>query len=269
MVIYYRRTEERKSFVRKVLSIHKDEISNKKRILVKPNIVSIEEYPTTTNPDTLDAVLSFLSQFDNEIIVGDGPAVGKNKKMAIKYHTLKDICARYNVSLINFHNEKKTVRSCRNGKYKLKMSNIPFNCDYIISLPILKTHRLGNIGMSCSLKNQFGYLSNWNRIKYHINVKAINRCIAEINAIIKTDLFIADAVEVLLNANEIRHGGYKAELGYMFAGKDPVALDSYGLKLLSELGEKKLLQKKPSDIEYIRLARDYDLGDFEYELVNV
>ncbi|MDY6935184.1 MAG: DUF362 domain-containing protein [Spirochaetota bacterium] len=270
MKIYYRKTIERKSFVEEILHIFEEEIRWKKRILVKPNIVSREEYPTTTHIETLDAVLSLLTKSDRELVVGDGPALDARPQSVIKYHIIKDICAKHNVKLLNLHKyPKKVFNTNSDGQLKLKISTIPLTCDYIISLPILKAHKLKNIGITCALKNQFGYLSNFHRLKYHIKHRLINRCIANINYTVRTDLFIVDGIEVLLNANEIRHGGYIAKLGIMFAGKDPVALDSYGFKLLKELGEKKLLNKDPVDIEYISLAQAYDLGNTNYELIEI
>jgi len=268
MEIYFRETEERKPFITKVLGIFKEEIKDKKKILIKPNIVSIENYPTTTHEETLDAILSILTISNHEVIVGDGPAFDVNKKKVINSHKLKDICEKYNIELINFHqNRQRVIKNTGHGISRLKISNIPFTCDYIISLPVLKVHSLKNIGITGALKNQFGYLSTLQRIQYHLKYKVLNKCIADINYIVKTDLFIIDAIEILLNGNEIRHGGYKAKCGIMFAGKDPIALDSYGFKLLQDLGEKKLLGKKPLDIEYIKLAHDYGLGNTKYELV--
>ncbi len=270
MKIYYRKTEERVSFVNTILEIFKDEIKGKQRVLVKPNLVSSENYPTTTHAETLESVLSFLSKLDCRVLVGDGPAFNVNSKKVINAHVLRSICSKYNISFINFHEaEQINITGAPGEKYKLKISNIPLTCDYIISLPTLKTHRLKNIGLSCALKNQFGYLCNRLRFKSHICPSLLPKYIGRINSIVKTDLFIIDAVEVLLNANEIRHGGYKNKLGVMFAGKDPVALDSYGLTLLKDLGEKKLSGKNALDIGYIREAARRNLGSTEYEIITI
>ena len=270
MKIYYRKTGERVSFVNSILEIFKDEIKEKQQVLVKPNIVSSESYPTTTHPETLDSVLSFLSKLDCRVLVGDGPAFDINAKKVMNTHVLRSICDKYSIPFINFHEtEQLIVTGAPGEKYKLKISNIPLTCDYIISLPTLKTHKLKNIGLTCALKNQFGYLCNRLRLKSHICPSLLHKYIAQINSIVRTDLFIIDAVEVLLNANEKRHGGYKTDLGVMFAGKNPVSLDSYGLALLKALGEKKLLDKNSMDIGYIREAVRHNLGNTEYEIIPI
>lgn len=43
-----------------------------KRVLVKPNLVSLEKYPTTTDPEVLDSVIEALRGCD--IMVADGPS---------------------------------------------------------------------------------------------------------------------------------------------------------------------------------------------------
>jgi uncharacterized protein (DUF362 family) len=62
-VQYVARTEHREKFVQELL-IHLDiaKMAQKvQRILIKPNIVSHELYPTTTHPDVLSSCLKFLS----------------------------------------------------------------------------------------------------------------------------------------------------------------------------------------------------------------
>lgn len=40
--------------------------------MVKPNVVSDEPHPATTDPQVLDVVLTFLSS--HRVVVGEGPA---------------------------------------------------------------------------------------------------------------------------------------------------------------------------------------------------
>lgn len=269
MKIFYTKSNDRVSFTNNILEEFSDEIKGKKRVLIKPNIVSLEPYPSTTHPDTLETVLSFLSKFNCQVIVGDGPAMDINTKKVMSHHVLGDICKKYNIDFVNLYEHEMVVKRDTPGNLKLKISKIPFTCDYIISLPLLKTHLLKHIGLSCALKNQLGCLGRWHRFKAHIPGGLLHKYILAINSIVKTDLYIVDAREAMLNANEFRHGGYKAELGIMFAGKDPVSLDVYGLKLLQGLGEKKLLGRSAMDIGYIQLAVSHNLGNIDYQLLEL
>ena len=56
--IHLYKGEKRKEFTLAILNLFKKEI--KGRVLVKTNNVSYENYPTTTHPEVLDTVISFL-----------------------------------------------------------------------------------------------------------------------------------------------------------------------------------------------------------------
>lgn len=224
------RTNERERFTQEILGRFKEEtISSAANILIKPNIVSYEPYPTTTHPKVLATVLRFFQAFGNDILVADGPA------KPIDDHPLKEVCKRFGVPFINvLHDAFLTKRSKRG--FRLEVSRIPFQYEFILSLPVLKEHKV--CGLTGALKNQFGLLSNEERDRLHRGNgggKNIHKGIAELNTIIKPDLFIIDAVETLIGAQERRHGGEQRKLGYMLAGVDPLTLDQMGLKLLEKV----------------------------------
>ncbi len=259
-LVYYCETCNRRDFVAKTLEIFKEQLENAKRIFVKPNIVSSEPYPTTTHPEVLDSLLSWLSS--REIVVGDGPAVDAGRSDKVLRNTpLREICENHNVSLVNLYSGlMKRVKSKRG--YRIKVSAIPLSCDFVTSVPVLKVHN--TCGLSGALKNQFGYLSRLDRVLMHARLKNIQKGIAEVNAAVPTNLFIVDAVQTMVKAQECRHGGCPAELGVMIAGADPVSLDCFGLDLLQKV-EPELVAKK-SNMKYIDYASDYGVGNTKYEI---
>lgn len=262
--VYYSETSDREGFTRLILERFKKEFQGKK-VLIKPNIVSFEDYPTTTHPDVLRVVIDVLQTANCEIAVGDGPAFGGNDpKKVIKEHCLREICNKFGLELINLHEhsfEKKKAK-----KIGLRVSTLPDDFEYIISLPVLKGHQ--RTRLTGALKNQFGLFSRRTRILVHIRLKNIHQSIAEVNMLVKPDLFIMDAVKTLKGANEVRHGGEKTKLGYMLAGKDPVSLDSYGLRLLQKVIPE-LKNTKPTDIDQIKYAEKYGVGNTKYKLVKI
>lgn len=263
MGVVYCETSNRREFVAKTLEIFKEQLENAKRIFVKPNIVSSEPYPTTTHPEVLDALLSRLS--GRELVVGDGPALDAGRSDKILRNTpLREICEKHSVSLVNLYSgPMKSVESKRG--YKIKVSAIPLSCDFVISVPVLKVHN--SCGLSGALKNQFGYLSRIDRILMHTKLKNIQKGIAEVNVAVPTNLFIVDAVQTMVKAQECRHGGCPADLGVMIAGVDAVSLDCLGLDLLQkvepDLGERK------SDMKYIEYASAYGVGSTNYETTKI
>lgn len=258
--IYYSHKRDRKRFVKLVLDHFKEELRG--RIFIKPNIVSHEPYPTTTNLELLDAVLNNLK--DYEIGVGDAAAVDL-PNFNVRNSQIAEICDKYNIKLIDLYDDMKKVKT--GDGFEFKVAQVPLEYDSIISLPVLKVHVAPNIKITGALKNSFGYLSKGERIKCHGKSKDINRVIAELNTIFKP-ITIMDGITSLIKANEVRHGGKKHDLGILLAGTDPVALDSYGLKLLQAF-DRKLKDKEPEDIKQIKYASDLGIGETFYELIEL
>lgn len=263
-MVYFSENCSRKEFVGKIMKVFQRNLENVKKVFVKPNIVSYEPYPTTTHPEVLDTVLELLSS--REIVVGEAPAIdaGRSGKILEK-SPLKGVCEAHGVKLVNLYSEKmKTVQSLRG--YKVKVSILPLTCDFVISLPILKVH--STVGLSGALKNQFGYLSKRDRLLMHLKVKNLNKGIAEVNTAIPTNLFIVDALETMIKAQECRHGGCPTPLNVMFAGTDPVSLDLFGLQLLKPL-EPKFEDRKSQALKYIEYAASIGLGSEDFEVKSI
>jgi uncharacterized protein (DUF362 family) len=262
--IYFSESFDRRDFTAKTLEIFKESLEKAGRIFIKPNIVSYEPYPTTTHPEVLETILKQLS--NREVIVGDAPAIdaGRSDKI-IQESPLKRVCDHYGVRLVNLYSEKmKTIKSSRG--YKIKISTLPLTCDYIISLPVLKTHNM--LGLSGALKNQFGYLSKQDRLLMHSKIKNIDKGIAEANVAIPTNLFIMDAIETMIKGQECRHGGCPEKLGFMMAGTDPVALDCFGLQLLRKV-DSNFKDREQRSRRYIDQAESYGVGTENYVTVQI
>lgn len=265
-IVYARKTADRPRFVHDIMKIYQQDLKEIDEVLIKPNIVSHEEYPTTTHPETLRSVLSYLTESGKKCVVADGPAFDAgNSSKIIENHTLNRVCKQFDVRLIDLCRQKMVKRKSPRG-FSLKVSKVASESTYTISLPVLKTHF--QCYLSGALKNQFGCLSRMDRIAAHIGLKNIHKCIAELNVLVKPDLFIEDVVYTMVKAQEIRHGGEPAPIGQMIAGKDPVALDAYGITLLQQL-EGRLLQRDANSIPFIKLAQQYGVGTTRYKLKDI
>ncbi|MFW9826290.1 MAG: DUF362 domain-containing protein [Candidatus Thorarchaeota archaeon] len=262
-IIYYTENPNRKRFVATLLPKFINKIEGK--VLIKVNLVSYNPYPTTTHPEMIEAVYNQIKFKASEIICGDAHSVDVSAKK-VENHPIIEKCHDLGIPFINFyeHNFKK-IKTSR--KFSLKVSEIPFQQDYIISLPILKDHFILNL--TNALKDKFGYLSKSERIKMHAKIKNIDKGIAELNTVLKSDLIICDALKVLVKAQEFRHGGKEKNLGYIFAGTDPVALDYYGYNVLRPISIKLKNIDNPIQIKYIKYALDYEVGSKEHILEEI
>lgn len=262
-VVYLVRGEDREAFVKEVFQGF--EVLKRaagKRVLIKPNIVSHEPYPTTTHPVTLETCLRLLSPVAKEIIVADGPAFDAgDSKSIIEKHPLKQVCDALGVTITDLHAGR--MKKVKAQSLELEVSQMAFDCGFILSLPVLKSH--GICGLTGALKNQLGFLSVEEKQRLHWD-RDVNKVIAELNLVVKPDLYIVDAVQTLIITNEIRHGGKPKRLGYMLAGTDPVSLDVAGLELLKEI-EPRLRKKHFEDILHVRYAGSLGVGESQYEIV--
>lgn len=262
--VYRRRTEDRASFIKTVfekLDI-KAQVAGKSTLL-KPNIVSGEPYPTTTHPQTLETCIQLLRDVAKKIMVADGPAWDAGDSATIiAGHPLKQTCERLGVPIADLLCAGS--RKVKTRSYELDIAEMAFQYDFIVSLPVLKSHGLGLTG---ALKNQFGFLQADDKIRSH-RTRDMNLVLAELNEVVRPDLYIVDAVQTMIVTNEVRHGGQPHDLGYMLAGTDPVSLDAAGLELLKKV-EPKLRGKNFEDILQLKHAASLGVGEADYEIVEV
>jgi uncharacterized protein (DUF362 family) len=269
--IYFAKSEKRREFALKILELFKDQIKGK--VFIKPNLVSYEEYPTTTHPETLETVIIWLQDHGHEVICGDGQAVDVSAD-SVQNSTMRRICEKHGIEFLNLHKQPmKTFKSPRG--FKIKMSAVPFQAESIISLPNLKSHRHMELRMTGALKMVVGYFTKFERIKMHMMIiKNRWKQIAEANWFLMkqegapSHLTIMDAVQPLITANELRHGGKPINAGYLFAGDCPTVLDIHGFNFLKQY-EPRYADKTIDYVPYIKYALEYGLGGPEYELKEI
>jgi uncharacterized protein (DUF362 family) len=261
--IYVSQTRDRVGFIKKVFEIFAPKLAGK-RILLKPNLVSGEPYPTTTHPDTLATLLDLLPK--ENVTIADAAAADLIRPgKAVRDHALNRLCRSRGQEIVDLYDRAMTAWQSPRG-LELKLSTLPRKHDCLISLPVLKSHV--NVRLTGAVKNQFGLLARTERGRLHFGRELLHQGIAESTVFARPALWIVDAVETLIGANEMRHGGRARPLGWMLAGEDPVALDAFGFSLLAPL-DPKLNGFQPRDLLYLRLAQEYGVGGFEFELKQV
>jgi uncharacterized protein (DUF362 family) len=258
-VVLAAKTDNRRGFVSAAMERFAEAV-NGGPVLVKPNLVSHEPYPTTTHPDVLDEVLALLK--GREVIVADGPGADLMRPgKVIREHELTAVCERHGIKFTNVYRESMSKFTAPG--VKITMSGLPKKAAAMISLPVLKSHKI--CMMTGALKNHFGFLAKRSRGKLHFGAADIHKGIAALNRAAPGSLFIVDAVVTEVGANEMRHGGRPTELWHMLAGTDPVGLDAFGLTLLQKV-EPALRGKGPMDVPYLKYCADWGLGSVEYDL---
>ncbi|MHA1265330.1 MAG: DUF362 domain-containing protein [Candidatus Helarchaeota archaeon] len=263
--------EKRREFTLNILEQYQNQLKGK--VFIKPNMVSYEDYPTTTHPEILETVITWLQDRGCEVSCGDGHAVDVKTKN-VQNTAIIQVCKQHGIEFLNLYKAPmKTFKSPRG--FKIKMSTVPFSADSVISLPNLKSHRHWELRMTGALKIVVGYFPKWERMKMHmIIIKNRWKMIAEANwFLMKTEsapshLTIMDSIQPLIHANELRHGGEPTYVGYLFASTSPAVLDLHGFEVLKQV-EPRYANKTVAYVPYIHYAIEYGLGGPEYELKEV
>jgi uncharacterized protein (DUF362 family) len=141
----------------------------------------------------------------------------------------------------------------------------------LISVPFLKTHNIAT--MTCCLKNlSHGLIKHPGR--YHSG--GCSPFIADIVAApairAKLKLCVVDALRVVHDGGpSVVIGGVK-DSGLLLVSKDPVATDTVGFSILSDLRFKNglsALRFPTSERNYLRLAAERGLGAAEWHLIEL
>jgi len=139
-----------------------------KRILVKPNLLKAArvDKAVTTNPEFLSAVLRFLwKRGAKRIVVGDSPAY-QSGVSAAKTAGLYGAAIASGAEWTDFAPGK--PRSVPEAKLvkSFTLASALDECDFVVNLPKLKTHRLMNY--TGAIKNLFGLIPDLGKSGMHL-----------------------------------------------------------------------------------------------------
>ena len=224
---------------------------------IKPNLVcaSPADEGATTHPEIIEGIILYLhgEGFTNLKIM-EGSWVGDSTRRAFKICGYEALAKKHGVPLIDLKDDTFVTRSYKG--LDIKICSSVFDVDYLINVPLIKGHCQTNI--TCALKNLKGLIPDSEKRRFH--TLGLHKPIAYLNALIRQDLIIADAI---CPDPYFEEGGRPKKLNRIVAGTDPVLMDSYAAKVLGyQIG----------DIQYITLAQKEGVGrliDPETELIHV
>ncbi len=183
------------------------------RVLLKPNLVMWDsvypfpKYGVITTSVVVEEMVKLLKEYGcSEITLGeatiDDQELGSNTKAAFRglgYHQLQK---KYGLKLIDFNDGAFTKTDF--GDFSLNIADPVLEADFIINLPVLKTHSQTKV--SLGFKNLKGCLDLKSKIRCH-------------NKHIPLDLFIARLGEKIAPKLTVLDGIYSLERGPIFNGK--------------------------------------------------
>jgi len=230
----------------------KDIVAEAPRVLIKVNFISVKTYDTgvTTDPLVVEAIICRTKEFTDEIFVVESDASMTDADKACKATGMLDVCNSNQVRFINLREEKDRVKLTIPNGESLKEIGVPKIVvdSAIINAAKLKTHN--EAGVSLGMKNMFGLLPDKLKFKYHL--KGISKVIVDINTVLKPKLTIIDGFYALEGSGPTSGSPVKMDL--IIAGKDPVATDATGCRVMGI---------NPEEIYHVRRAYEKGLGEMD------
>jgi len=231
-------------------------LSEKRRILVKPNYLNSKHPSTgvTTDSRVIEGVVKFLKDKcgHRDIIIGEGSGFADTFE-AFRVAGVDKVAERYGIELVDL-NKDEFIEVSPPDPLSLKKVKVAQTAveSTIVSVPKLKPHRITTVTLS--LKNMMGALAS--KGSMHVGT-SLSENIADLASIMKPSLAVVDGI-VAGEGHE--NSGNPVEMNLVIAGTDPVAVDAVGASVMGI---------SPKDVKHLRLAEKKGLGTCDLEQITV
>ena len=217
------------------------------KVLLKPNVLwggggtkKIPKYGFITTARIVEDVIKILREHGcRDISIGEGTIedkeLGSDTLKGYKWSGIAKVAKKYDVRLIDFN--KQPYKQVELDGYKISISKIALEADFLVNLPVLKTHCQTKV--SLGFKNLKGCLSMGSKRSFHET--DLERMIALLNTEVKPALTIIDGIYAMEHGPSAMGTAHRMNL--IIAGKDNLSCDIVGSKVLGI---------EPSSVEYLK-----------------
>lgn len=214
-----------------------------KTVLVKPNVVSGEPHPATTNPEVAAAVIRQLyANGAAKVYVGDMSALSTLSTMRnFRRSGIMSAAEENGAEVVAFENYGWVEVSLPENEIvkKALVTEWIYNVDLVVNLPVIKTHR--SASYSITLKNFIG-CTHLRQRPYLIDSSRWEDIVAEFNAAYTPDLNIVDGTVSMIEGGPWR--GTPKETNLIIASGDRVGADIAGLGVIKSFGRWPMVVEK-------------------------
>jgi uncharacterized protein (DUF362 family) len=233
----------------------KDLVAPDAHVVLKPNLCTERPemiHTANTSLGVLRAVCRVLQERTRRITVVESDGARYPAEAAFENNGVYKLAAEMGLKVLNLsRDELVDVPDARMKGFG--MARTWLECDAFITLPVLKTH--ATTVFTGALKNQWGCIPRYDRILLH---KHLHELIVEVNALKRPALALMDGLVGMQGRGPIN--GYPIDLNVLLAGRDPVALDATGMRLIG---------LDPATSAHVVHAQAVGLGTFEESAVAV
>jgi len=208
--------------------------------LVKPNVVSSEPPPATTDPRVVRGVLGLVKEAGpSRLALGDMSAVlALPTRPNLEKTGLAAAAREVEAELLAFdEGEWVEVRPPEVQHATLVyVARAAHEAERLISVPVIKTHR--SASFSCALKNTVGCVHGKNK-PWAYGSAAWEPVVAELNAAVRPHLYIVDGLQSMVQGGPWT--GEAVPTRVILASGDPIATDVVVLAIIKHFGRWELV----------------------------
>ncbi len=241
-----------------------------KKVLLKPNAARIASPGDgiTTHPLVVLATIDHLKEKEVDgIVIGESCIFGVNAQEAFRVTGMKEISDKGGVELIDLDQAEPTEITIPKGKVirKIKVPNILKKFDFVISIPVMKTHM--HAVVTLSLKNMKGVL--WRREKARLHHLRCNEKITKGEK--ELDVAISEMASVLFPDLSIIDGTVGMEgMGPAYGKAKKAAMIVIGNNALSaDAVAAQLMGIAPESVPHLRLSAERGLGSIQAQHISI
>jgi uncharacterized protein (DUF362 family)/NAD-dependent dihydropyrimidine dehydrogenase PreA subunit len=201
------------------------------KVLIKPNMVgpSVPELGHTTHPELVREVVRSCLDRNGKVAVGDNPGgINRSSRNVAMITGILEASEGCFTPL----SDRVVEKTGKETGFQLIISRAILEADYIINLPVFKTH--SGMMISGALKNTFGYVAGACKARLHVQARdavTFAKTICDVFQVRPPDLNILDAITAI-EGNGPCHGGQLREVGKLLAGIDSLALDAVMARMM-------------------------------------
>jgi uncharacterized protein (DUF362 family)/NAD-dependent dihydropyrimidine dehydrogenase PreA subunit len=230
-----------------------------KSVLIKPNFGAAvgPEKSALTDARVVKAVLDACLEQTTDVVIGDNPGnLDTGAMHTIKMSGILEFAGDF---YCNISKGGEFVDIGSEIIPRVFLSRKVMDVDYVINIPKMKTHVL--CGLSCCIKNLYGYVVGAQKARYHLESKSLKRLTQlwlDLYKYRTPDLNIVDAI-VGMEGGGPTHGNPR-RVGKLVAGTNGFEVD---VVITTMMGW------DPRAIKKLEMAWEQGLGQIDVEKIDV
>ncbi len=267
--VYIVRTTDRAEGIRRGMAVLGMPAARGKRVVIKPNFNSADEFPASTHLDTVGALVRHLQAAGaSEITLADRSGMGDTRRVMDQKGVIAQarLMGYQAVVLDETPLEGWAEERLPGSRWSrgVLFPRLFQETDLLVQTCCLKTHRFGG-HFTLSLKNSVGMVAKYSpRDRYNymgeLHGSSYQRqMIAEINQLYRPAMVVMDGLEAFTDGGP--ESGTLVKPQVMVLGSDRVAVDAVGVAILRLQGGNPTISRgRVFDQEQIARAAQLGLG---------